>query len=104
MAEQKTYVPRSSAKEITFQTSGKTILKLSFKASEFVEFIKSHTNAKGYLNLGVSARRETGPYGDTHCVWLDTWQPKAKTDQPEKTSGYIPPEPETPAKEDDIPF
>lgn len=75
MAEQKTYV-KCSAKEHTFQDGGK-ILKLSFSVAELIKFAEQHKNEKGYLNLIVAARREPGQYGDTHCVSLDTWKPKA---------------------------
>lgn len=103
MPEQKTYVPKSSAKQITFQSSGKTIIKISFKANELIEFVNGHVNASGYINLGISERREVGPYGDTHCVWLDTWQPKPKTDASAK-SRYIPPDEQPETKGDDVPF
>lgn len=75
--EQKIYVPKCSAKQITF-ASGKTILKLGIHAETMIAFLKANQNAKGYVNLGISSRRETGQYGDTHSVWLDTWQPGDK--------------------------
>ena len=79
MAETKTYVPKCSAKEITFQDGG-SLLKLSFNAASLLEFVRNHSNEKGYLNLLVSARKTPGQYGDTHSVYLDTWKPK--TDAP----------------------
>lgn len=72
--EQKTYVPKSSAKLVKFQ-SGKSIIKLGFHAETMAAFLREHANAKGYVNLGISERRSVGERGDTHCVWLDTWQP-----------------------------
>lgn len=86
MADQiKIYVPKSSAKSKTFD-SGKTIIKLSFKAADLVDFINQHANEKGYINFGVSERRNVSQYGDTHCIWLDTWQPSAKSaDQKPRT-------------------
>lgn len=78
----KVYVPRSSAKQITFQ-SGKTIMKVSFHAQTMIDFLKQHANEKGYVNLGLSERKEPGKYGDTHCLWLDTWKPtQTKSDAP----------------------
>lgn len=94
----KVYVPKSSAKEITFQKSGKTILKLGFKSKELVEFIRTHTNPNGYINLGISRRREVSKYKDTHCIWLDTWQPE-QSQKPQSE-----PQPPTDNAGDDVPF
>ena len=69
---QKTYAPMT-AKEIT--TSLGTLMKLSFHAGKMIEFIRQHANEKGYVNMGMSPRREVGQYGETHSVWLDTWKP-----------------------------
>ena len=76
MSEQtKIYAPARKCEEKTFST-GKTVLKLQFKAEELIEFAKKHANSRGYLNLGISRRRQVGEYGDTHCCWLDTWEPR----------------------------
>ena len=74
--EQKTYCNGVSAKQITFQ-SGKTILKLGINAEKMIAFLTQYKNAKGFVNLGISERKEIGQYGDTHTVWLDTWSPEA---------------------------
>ena len=80
--ENKIYVPRSSAKQVTFP-SGKSIIKLGFHVDTMIEFLKNNANEKGYVNLGVSERRQVGERGDTHCVWLDTWKPgQTKPEQP----------------------
>lgn len=84
--EQKIYVPKSSAKEIHFERSGKTILKLNFKVQDLIAFLGQHKNEKGYITFGVSPRREVSQYGDTHCVWLDTWKPTQGGQQPLKQS------------------
>lgn len=68
------YVPKCSAK--ARQTPFGEALRLSFKAEDLIAFARQHANAKGYLNLDVTKRREPGTYGDTHSVKLDTWQPK----------------------------
>ncbi len=106
MAEPKTYIPNSSAKEVRFDDGG-AILKISFKSKELVDFIRVNTNDKGYFNIGVSPRREAGRYGDTHSVWLDTWKPKPQEGRqatpPERerpTAQDLPPPPE----EQDVPF
>jgi hypothetical protein len=75
MADQaKVYVPKSSAKEVTFRDGG-SMLKLSFKVDEFIAFLQQNKNEKGYINLVCSKRREVGQYGDTHSLVLDTWKP-----------------------------
>lgn len=72
------YVPKCSAK--ARQTPYGEKLNLSFKVEDLLAFAKQHANAKGYLNLTVSQRKEPGKFGDTHSVKLDTWEPKAKSD------------------------
>lgn len=76
---EKIYVPKASAKEVKFSNGG-SMLKLSFKAEDVMAFIRQHTNAKGYINLNISPRRDVGKYGETHSVYLDTYQPKPKAD------------------------
>lgn len=111
--EQKVYVPKSSAREITFQQSGKTIIKLGFHVETMIDFLKQHANEKGYINLGISKRREPSEQGSTHCVWLDTWQPKPTSERPQRMSreqvsqGLAPAkhsEPKEPTETDDVPF
>jgi len=98
--EQKIYVPKSSAKQITFPKSGKTIIKLGLHAETMIAFIKANANEKGYINLGISERKSESQYGDTHCVWLDAWKPDMN-----KMRREVAPKVE-PAKESDdsIPF
>jgi hypothetical protein len=114
MAEQKTYVPRCSARATTFRDGG-SVLRISFDADALIEFVKNHTNAKGRINLGVSKRREEGKYGETHTVWLNTWEPKPKQDAPPQAEeptigGFIQRQPAAPAlalprePDDDVPF
>ena len=95
--EQKTYCNGVSAKRITFQ-SGKTILKLGVNVEKMIAFLQQHKNAKGFVNLGISERKEVGQYGDTHTCWLDTWQPDAAK------SGQRPAEAKTPPADDSVPF
>lgn len=103
--QQKIYAP-VRAKVVEFQ-SGKKILKISFKSDEMVEFIQKHTNQRGFVNLGVSKRKEVGRYGETHTVWLDTWepgqqQPSAPRPAPAPTTRNINPPSDPEAK--DVPF
>ena len=76
MADTKTYL-KCSAKEKRF-TDGGSLISLSVKVSELIDFAKRHGNDRGYLNLTISPRREVGQYGDTHSVKLDTYEPKKR--------------------------
>ena len=74
--EKKTYVPMSSAKQITFKDGG-SLLRLGFKADELIAFVQMHQNERGWINFTVTERRQPGERGDTHSVALDTYQPKS---------------------------
>lgn len=98
--EPKTYVPGSSARLKTF-SNGKSILKLGFHAEKLIAFIREHTNERGYVNLGISERRQVSEHKDTHCVWLDTWKPEPRNAEP------VPPTPPDATGDknlDDVPF
>ncbi len=56
------------------------IVNIGVKADDLIAFATQHKNARGYVNLTLSQRREPGQYGDTHSVTLDTYEPKAKSD------------------------
>jgi hypothetical protein len=75
MPQEKIYAP-VSIKEI--ETQYGPLLKLSFRADKLREFLDQHTNAKGYVNLNVSRRKELSQYGETHYATLDTWEPKGQ--------------------------
>jgi len=81
------------AREKVFDSGGR-VLNISVKAEELVAFATAHANNRGYLNLVISSRRETGQYGDTHSVKLDTFVPKTNADAPSSATGA----------EHDIPF
>lgn len=74
------YVPRSIAREKTFQNGG-SILSVSFHAESLLAFIREHTNDRGYFNITIRKRREVGKHDETHSVCLDTWTPKAGVQQ-----------------------
>ena len=66
---------KCSAKAKTFSNGG-TVINLGVKVEDLAEFCRKHKNERGYVNLIVAERREVGQYGDTHSVYLDTYQPK----------------------------
>ena len=78
----KVYINGVSAKQVTFE-SGKSILKLNIHVGKLIEQLQQHVNEKGYVNLGVSERKEKGRFGETHTVWLDTWKPTPKHETPD---------------------
>lgn len=102
MIEPKTYVPKSSAKALS--KNGWTMLKLSFKAADLVKFVHENANDKGYINLCVTKRREVGTYGDTHCVWLDTWKPNSENQSPQATAPEPSAQTASQIEDDDVPF
>lgn len=84
MNNEKTYIQGVSVKEIQLKSGG--ILKMGINKEKFLEHIKSiPANEKGYINLGISQRKEVGKYGDTHSVWLDTWKPEQRQQPMRKT-------------------
>ncbi len=103
--EVKTYINGISAKQVTFE-SGKSILKLNIHVGKLITQLTPLANEKGYVNLGVSERKEKGRFGETHTVWLDTWKPTPKADA--QAAPKVDPPPwgaATPAQpEDQLPF
>lgn len=100
--QQKIYAP-INAKQITFQASGKTILKLGINVEKFKAWLDEHKNEKGYVNLGVSARNQASQYGETHTVWLDTWNPNQSEQPVQPRRPQVETAPATP-RDDDVPF
>jgi hypothetical protein len=105
--EVKTYINGISAKQVTFE-SGKSILKLNIHVGKLIEQLQQHVNEKGYVNLGVSDRKEKGKYGETHTVWLDTWKPTPRADAAPVAKADPPPWGEasktTPEESQELPF
>jgi hypothetical protein len=54
------------------------VINIGVKAEDLIAFANQHKNARGYVNLTVSQRKEPGQYGDTHSVTLDTYEPPAR--------------------------
>jgi hypothetical protein len=81
------------------QTQFGEVLNIGIKADDLAEFCQQHTNARGYVNLTISKRRDIGQYGDTHSVYLDTYEPKTGTGAREVTARHS-----GPVEVDDIPF
>jgi hypothetical protein len=75
VSEQRIYL-KCSAKARTTQYG--EMLNIGVKADDLIAFATQHANARGYVNLTVSARKEPGKFGDTHSVTLDIYEPKPK--------------------------
>lgn len=101
MAEPKTYVPRTSVRERTFPDGG-SLINIVADAHELAEFVQNRAAADGRIRLCITKRREVGKYGETHCLWLDTYVPKPK----QADRAVEPPkQPDLPPTEtDDVPF
>lgn len=78
MSDKPIYAPCSCK---LIDTKHGQMMKLSFSVEKMLDFMKDHKNAKGYINLNISERREVGQYGDTHSVKLDTWEPTGERKQ-----------------------
>lgn len=97
---EKLYVPRSRAKER--ETPFGKVINVSFDAATLLEFIKAHTNSRGYFNITIVPRRKPDEH-QTHSVVLDTWEPQNKEPLKEAHRAVeraIP----TPPPEEDPPF
>ena len=86
-----------NAKEKVFQDGGE-VVNFGGRADKLIAFIEQNTNSKGYINFVMARRKSVGQYGDTHAVYLDTWQPK-QADKPTDE-----PKPKTAKGSDDLPF
>ena len=78
MSNEKTYV--GGAKEMTGNYG--VFHKISFSAQD-LETLKSHLNAKGYVNLAMNQRQSPSQYGQTHSLVIDTWQPTPQGQAPQ---------------------
>lgn len=68
-----------SAKEVTFNDGG-SVINVSLEMDKLEEYFKefgftSTTSGKRFLKLKIGRRRETGRFGETHTVEVDTWKP-----------------------------
>ena len=84
---------KCTARLKTFSNGG-SLIHIGVTGDALRAFIDEHENERGYLNLSIQSRREIGPYGDTHSVSLDTWEPKGNGGE----------KPVAPITESDIPF
>lgn len=75
MANEKQYIKNVSLKMKEFPNGGQQ-MNFSFNLEKFIEQCRAVVNEKGYVNLCISSRKEVGQYGDTHSLWVNTWQPK----------------------------
>jgi hypothetical protein len=107
-----------SGKEVFFN-DGNSIVSVSidlealYAASKAGHGFQSKNTGKKYIKLNLSTRRETGKFGETHSLTVDTWKPDPNRQsngsnggsngwngQQNATQQGAPP----PSFEDDIPF
>lgn len=83
----KTYIDGTSCKAVNGQFG--EFFNMSFS----LEKLQQYANEKGYVNMTMSKRRETGQYGDTHYFTLNDWTPEggssasAETDPNDRRGG-----------------
>jgi hypothetical protein len=87
MSNEKTYV--GGAKEMTGNYG--VFHKISFSAQD-LETLKSHLNAKGYVNLAMNQRQSPSQYGQTHSLVIDTWQPTPQGQAPQAPQQFQQPQ------------
>lgn len=59
------------------ETSFGEIEKLSIQADKFIDFLNTHKNAKGYVNIDILNSQKGGKY-----AVLNQYQPKAQQEEP----------------------
>jgi hypothetical protein len=87
---------KCQAKEFAFPNGG-VVINVGVRAEELIAFAHQHGNSNGYVNLTISKRREPSQYGQTHSVYLDTYEPKPQTVPPSSMDSDV-------DYDDDIPF
>jgi len=92
MAAPKIYAP-GQAKER--QTPFGPVVRWGVKVEDLIAFAQQHVNERGFINVDIVPRRETGRYGETHSVVLDTYV---------KGSGQHAPSNSGPVDGSDLPF
>jgi len=57
-------------------------MHLSIIADKLIEELQAHKNAKGYVNIILSERKEVDKNGNTHVVKLNEWQKPQEEQEP----------------------
>lgn len=94
MSNEKQYV--GGAKEMSGNYG--VFHKISFSAQD-LETMKANLNAKGYVNLAMNQRQQPSPYGQTHSLVIDTWQPPAQNQQPQQFQQPVAPQTHVPIQQ-----
>jgi len=82
--EQKNFV--GSGTKVEFKDGGE-LFNLYLCLDDMIALPKSvHKDGKAHVRLTMSARRETGKFGETHTVYENTFKPKLKEDDASKNT------------------
>lgn len=104
MSENKTYINGVSLKKVEFKSGG-SIVKFSGKVDALIDQLRQHGKSNGYFNFAISARKTPGKYGETHCMWVDTWEPSQRSEPDRKPTPPAPWERSAAEpKSDNLPF
>jgi hypothetical protein len=84
MNTDKVYVNAIRVDEKIFPDGG-SLLKLTIKADELIEFLQKNKNAAGKVNLTISKKKNPPAENQSsHYTVLDTWQPRGESAAPAK--------------------
>lgn len=72
------------------------LANLSFKTDRFIEWLKDHTNAKGYCNIDVKRSKNGTIYSE-----LNDWKPQ---EQSQNNNNFTIPEDTQEIQSDNLPF
>lgn len=72
------------------------LANLSFKTDSFIEWLKDHTNAKGYCNIDVKRSKNGTIYSE-----LNDWKPQ---EQSQNNNNFTIPEDTQEIQSDNLPF
>jgi len=97
---EKVFLGNANAKAIQTSNGPWNILEVSFKREDLQSMLNQYTNAKGYCNLKVYARKQATEWS-SHTVEVNTWgldqvqQPTPQSGQqqhaqPQQTGGTSP--------------
>lgn len=80
--------------------NGGTNLNVSVKVDEMIAWLNKHRRESGWCKLVIAERRNPDERS-THYAYLDTWEPKPKTQADTPATASANPPPENP---DNLPF
>ena len=97
----KTYLKCSAKARVT--TFGE-VINVGIKVEDLAEFARTHKNERGFLNLTIAPRKDTGRFGETHSVYLDDYVKGSGKSAPSTGGSWNREAHSSPVTDDEIPF